>query len=79
MTATRVIFRADPTTGEVVALMPDLPFDIDGNCTAYSHAAQHFAAGLSLAFRNTRPATPDECAELKAELERQGYMVEVGG
>lgn len=73
---TKVIFRAWRTTGEVIALFPEIPHDRHGDfCTSYMHVGQHGAASpmLSGFARATRPATPEETAPLHRELESMGY------
>jgi len=44
--------------------------------TAYSHVGQHSSAHPDYA-KESRPATPEEYAPLKAELEGQGYTLDV--
>lgn len=70
---TPVIFRAFPD-GEVLALFPALPADLEPrrNCLSYAHVGQHGAASVALAER-TRAATPAESAPLAHELEARGY------
>jgi hypothetical protein len=73
---TRVIFRvfrAHPR--EVIALFPDVPgTNAPGTCLSYVHNGQHGAADLlGLMYSGTRPASPEEYASLKRELERPPY------
>ena len=58
--------------GEVVAVMPDIPFDYSGNVTIYSHIGQHGAGDLDY-MRELEPASPEEYADLKRELESEPY------
>ncbi len=64
-----VIFRADGA--EVVAVFPTIAADVCGvNVQCFAHVGQH--AGCSPDwYRTTRPATPEQAAELKAELRRR--------
>ena len=74
---TVVIFRAD-RDGIIFALMPELPADNYGTyCTAYQHIGQHCAADYFGCIQFSRPASPQEYADLLIELERRGYHVEV--
>jgi hypothetical protein len=77
METTIVIFRAD-RDGIVFALMPELPADNHGiYCTAYQHIGQHCSADYFGCIQFSRPASPDEYADLLTELERRGYHVDV--
>ncbi|MEN6643984.1 MAG: hypothetical protein ABFE08_16225 [Armatimonadia bacterium] len=73
-TQTPTVFRTYPD-GEVAALFPTIPADPNGNCSSYVHVGQHGAADPHHLISRTRPATPDEYAELTAELEAIGYAV----
>ncbi|MFA5323710.1 MAG: hypothetical protein WC373_13645 [Smithella sp.] len=72
-----VIFRKDrpdPKRGfhptDVFALMPEIPTDELGRyCACYQHIGQHGSADYHLCIRKSKPASPEEYAELKAELE----------
>ena len=70
----RVIFRADrsgPFKGDVTAVLIDQD-DGNGGVGCYAHLGQH--SGCTRAwYYTTRPATPAEYAELKAELESEPY------
>jgi hypothetical protein len=67
-----VIFRM--FLGEVVALFPTLASDGYGNyCSAYQHLGQHGAADYGFVVRRSRLATPEEYADLNAELISLGY------
>ena len=77
MEATIVIFRRDKE-GITFALMPELPSDNYGTyCTCYQHIGQHCAADYHGCIHFSRPATPDQYADLLIELEQRGYQVEV--
>jgi hypothetical protein len=74
---TRVIFRkwGRQNGGEVIALFPD-EAGKDGEpgfCLSYEHVGQHGAADPHGVVDRTRPATREEYAELKAELEGKPY------
>lgn len=77
---TKVIFRKFRDTGEVIALFPEEPgtLDID-TCSSYMHNGQHASASVRL-IDITDPATPEEYADLKRELENlspEPYDLEV--
>ena len=72
---TQVIFRI--WRKEVIALFPYEIADMKGNCLSYQHIGQHGAANYSAIVYESRPATPAEYADLKAELEKLGYQLEV--
>jgi hypothetical protein len=77
METTIVIFRAD-RDGIVFALFPEIPADNHGTyCTAYQHIGQHCAADYFGCIQFSRPASPQEYADLLIELERRGYHVDV--
>jgi hypothetical protein len=71
---TKTLFRTFHT-GDTIALFPEIPADVRGHhCASYQAIGQHGAASPDLS-HCTRPATPDEIAPLRAELERIGYTV----
>jgi hypothetical protein len=73
---TPVIFRKYRVDrgGEVVALFPEEAWSADGRtCSCYVHTGQHGEADPSTVIAMTRPATPEEYADLKAELEGPPY------
>lgn len=75
---TRVIFRKDWDTGEVTAYFPDLPWDTQGRfITCYRHVGQHGGADLKYCLEEEGPASENEYASLKSELEGIGYVLEV--
>lgn len=74
---TPVLFRVHrkPKThgGEVTAVFPCEPAAYDGHTmTCYAHVGQHGGCDLGW-YYETRPALPDEYADLKAELESAPY------
>ena len=66
----KVIFRMDKWLDECIAFFPELPGTNDYlmNCTSYVHCGQHGAASFNYYFESTRPAMPEEYADLLAEL-----------
>jgi hypothetical protein len=71
---TPVIFRADKRDGDVTAVFPTDPADYTGECMGcYAHVGQHSQCSLAWYHSHTRPATPAEYADLKAELEAAPY------
>lgn len=72
---TPVIFRV--YQGELCAYFPAEPWDIFGNYIAcYAHIGQHGASSLDW-LQKGRPATENEYAGLKKELEGFGYNLRV--
>lgn len=74
---TPVLFRVHRSPkkygDDVTAVFPCEPADIDGrSMTCYVHVGQHGGCNLQW-YRLTRPATPEEYADLKAELESEPY------
>jgi len=75
---TKVLFRKWKDTGDVTAMFPEVPSNLHGSeCMAYEHFGQHGAAFPENVISHTSPATSEEYAELKVELERLGYVLEV--
>lgn len=74
---TIVIFRVDRAVPhDVFALFPTIPSDNYGKfCTCYQHVGQHSGADYYHCIRASRPAKPNEYADLKAELEGRGYVL----
>jgi hypothetical protein len=73
---TPVVFRKyGPRRGDdVIALFPAEPGTYDPHtCSSYVHIGQHGSADPLLVIKRTRPAKPDEYADLKAELEGAPY------
>jgi hypothetical protein len=74
---TKVIFRKYKN-GEILALFPELPgTNSPATCTCYQHIGQHGAADLQSSIRVTYPATEEEYKDLKNELTRIGYDLEI--
>lgn len=61
--------------GYVLALFPaEASSTTDGGlCSSYAHIGQHGAADPWGVIQDSRPATPEEYADLKAELEGAPY------
>jgi len=78
--ATKVQFlvnEKDPENPDVFAYFPEENHDVAGKYkVGYSHIGQHSAVDPRYA-AESRPATPEEYANLKAELEGTGYNLEV--
>lgn len=74
-TETPMVFRVWPN-GDVIALMPTLPYAVGGYCCqSYEHVGQHGAADYTGVVRATKLATAAEYADLLAELTGRGYNV----
>jgi len=72
--ADKTVFRKYKD-GEVIALFPQIAGScLSGwDCCSYQHIGQHGAAVIAVVVQQTTLATPDEYAELLAELEQIGY------
>ena len=74
---TKTVFRMWPD-GEVIALFPQIATAISGyECQSYQHIGQHSGANSWLVVVKTRPAKPEEYAELLKELRQIGYNVRI--
>lgn len=77
---TKVIFRKWKESGDIIAFFPEEPGNWNATtCNSYEHYGQHGSASLDIVNdrKFTVPATPDEYADLKAELERIGYDLDI--
>lgn len=77
---TDVVFRCDKHgdfKGVVFALFPHEIFDRNGNVTFYTHVGQHSAADYNFCIAKSRPATEQEYADLKKEMESIGYDLNI--
>ena len=77
---TDVIFRVDNTKdwkGTIFALLPHEVCDYSGNVTSYQHVGQHSGADYRGCIATSKPATPEQYADLKAEMESLGYNFNV--
>jgi hypothetical protein len=76
---TKVVFLFDHENEhecpDVYAYFPE-KHPKDGFFTAYSHIGQHSQCCLDYA-KESRPATIEEYADLKTELESIGYILEI--
>lgn len=69
---TPVVFRW--WQGSVIALFPAEHHHPNPNlCDSYQHVGQHGSANYHIIVWTSRPATPDEYASLKRELESAPY------
>jgi hypothetical protein len=74
METTLVVFRRWHDTGDIIALFPAEPSDIEGwYCLSYERVGQHSGADYYGVVQATRPATDEEAAGLANELTRIGY------
>lgn len=76
---TPVIFRVWREHGrdcEVFALFPAIPA-YDHYVTSYQHIGQHCAADYHACMEHSRPAQPEEYADLWKELAAIGYEMRV--
>ena len=71
---TSVIFRTDEN-GDCLAVFPYEIADRQGNCTCYAHTGQHSACSYDYVLKETKPCK--NYSDLKSELERIGYNLEV--
>lgn len=58
---------------EVIAIFPDLKANMDGDPLCFQHIGQHGACDPDFVKGNARPATPEEYADMKRELEAPPY------
>lgn len=73
---TPVIFRVEKD-GTILAVFPYNSYRKGYSVTYYSHIGQHGEAMHDYLIGDTKPATPEQYAELKAELEGLGYNLKV--
>ena len=68
----KVIYRKFKE-GDIIALFPQIADKVNGwSCVSYMHTGQHSGANPDIVY-STKLATPEEYAELHAELEKIGY------
>jgi hypothetical protein len=71
-TTVKVVFRL--FKGEVLALFPEIPADVNGRyCESYAHVGQHSGADLFGVIADSKPAKPEQYASLLSELQSIGY------
>jgi hypothetical protein len=76
--STIVIFRRWKDCGDIIALFPELPADVNGYfCDAYEHVGQHGGADYFGVMQATKPVSAKQAADLKRELTRIGYRLTV--
>lgn len=76
MEADLVVFRKWKSSGDIIALFPEVPADLFGRfCDAYEHVGQHGGADYDLVVRHTVPATADDVEPLAKELRQIGYQL----
>jgi hypothetical protein len=74
---TLVIFRRWRDTGDIIALFPAEPSDINGwFCLSYERLGQHSGADYHGVIQATTPATDEEAAYLADELTKIGYNLQ---
>ena len=75
---TYVVFRKWKKYGTVIALFPYQKGSTTGQyCDSYEHVGQHGDADYMGVLSITTPATDEEAAPLKQELESIGYRLHV--
>jgi hypothetical protein len=74
-----VIFRRWKVRGDVIAIWPAVDAGWAGGCLmqAYERVGQHGACDYWAVLKGTRPAKPEEYADLLAELKQRGYRPNV--
>ena len=73
---TLVLFRKWRGTKDVFALFPELPSDYQGFfCDSFERIGQHSGADYHLCINASDPASAEDAAELRQELERIGYRL----
>ena len=73
---TKVVFRY--WQKDVIALFPEIPADSWGvYCESYQHVGQHGAADYYGIIDASRAATEAEYADLQAELQSIGYVLDL--
>lgn len=74
---TTVIFRKDKLDGEIIAVFPYMVEYKAHEVGCYVHIGQHSACSFDYYYARTKPATSEEYADLKSELESIGYTLKV--
>jgi hypothetical protein len=73
---TIAVFRVDKEDN-VFALFPEELAGDPDLCSCYQHIGQHCAAYYYGCIRQSRPAKPEEYADLAEELRRIGYNLDI--
>lgn len=69
---TKVLFRKYTESGEIIAIMPNVAGDPDGDtCVAYAAAGGFYHADLDTVIGNTKPAEAGEYNRLKVALGKE--------
>jgi len=72
-------WRSKP--GTIIALFPEIYAGVTKTgyrlCQSYEHVGQHGSANYEMVIHDTRAAKPEEYANLKAELNKMGYVLNV--
>jgi len=77
-TVTTVVFRKWTATGTILALFPNMAWNVSGTlCGSYEHVGQHGGAHYASCLVMTEPATPTEYQSLFDELTSLGYRLYV--
>lgn len=75
-----VVFRRY-SEGDIIALFPTLNHSSGdanyGYCMSYQHVGQHGETNYPDCIASTEPATPEQYADLKRELEGIGYVLKI--
>lgn len=69
---TKVIFRKWKDNGDIIAFFPDVDWG-RGLIGSYMLLDQHAGTSYQQCLRDTVPASPEEYADLLAELKQIGY------
>jgi hypothetical protein len=73
---TLVVFRRWKDTGDLIALFPEIPSDINGwFAESFMHVGQHSGADYFGVIQATRPVSAEEAESLAEELKRIGYKL----
>ena len=76
MVKTKVIFRKFKD-GDIIAIFPEEPGTLQmSTCLSYMHIGQHSSCDVRIT-RNTLPATLKEYRDLRNELTKLGYNLEI--
>lgn len=79
MNITPVVFRRYNDGGDIVALFPTEAYSklSPQYVNSYMHVGQHAAGDYAGTIGVTTPATPEQYADLKSELDNIGYNLRV--
>jgi hypothetical protein len=75
---TKVLFRLEKQSGEVLAVFPELPATLaQAHCTGYAQLGQHCEVSLDYVRQQTTPATRSQYRSLARELRQRGYRLAI--